>query len=94
MNNKQTNPDFDINSRRLQLLSYIVIIYMFLAFSWWAVLLYTKNKDAFEAKANFMRLGMMVEKQFESEALFLENPKYLALKKKYDTQKVWFSPSV
>lgn len=59
---------------------------MFLAFSWWAVLLYTKNKDAFEAKANFMRLGMMVEKQFESEALFLENPKYLALKKKYDTQ--------
>ena len=49
-------------------------------------MLYIKNKDAFEAKANLMRIAMMVEKKFKSEAEFVQLESYLALKKKYDTQ--------
>jgi signal transduction histidine kinase len=33
-----------------RLLSYVVMIYLLLAFGWWALLLHNKNEEAFEAK--------------------------------------------
>ena len=36
--------------------SLIVIIYLLMAFSWWSVLLFKKNRDAFQAKEELLRL--------------------------------------
>jgi signal transduction histidine kinase len=62
------------------------MVYMLLAFTWWAVLLFTKNRDAFYAKAELMKAGMMVEGSVQSEEAFLQTPDYLNLKQKYKRQ--------
>ena len=70
----------------LKVLSNIVIVYMLCAFAWWSALLYIKNKDAFEAKANLMQLLMLGKKEVNSEAEFLLHKDYLELKHKYKKQ--------
>ncbi len=74
------------NNIRLRLLSYIVIAYMLLAFGWWSVLLFTKNKDAFDAKAELLWLGMYTEDKVKDKATFLATPEYEELDKKYRRQ--------
>jgi len=59
---------------RLRLLSYIVIAYMLVAFSWWSVLLYIKNRDAFQAKAEYLQLVMAAEGEVGSQEEFLATP--------------------
>ena len=49
---------------RLRLLSYVVIAYMLIAFSWWSILLYTKNQDAFLAKTELLYVTMIAEGRF------------------------------
>jgi len=71
---------------RLRLLSYIVMAYMLMAFAWWSVLLFTKNNDAFEAKAELLRIGMAAEGLYTNEAEFQETERYLSLKQQYDWQ--------
>ncbi|MBL7831169.1 MAG: GHKL domain-containing protein [Saprospiraceae bacterium] len=73
-------------SPRLRMLSYVVIIYMLLAFSWWSVLLYVKNNDAFEAKTTYLKLIKIGSKQVNSESEFLLSPEYLDLRSKYKRQ--------
>lgn len=70
----------------LKVLSNIVIIYMLCAFAWWSALLYIKNKDAFEAKANLMQLIMLGKKEVNTEAEFYQQKSYLDLKTKYKKQ--------
>ena len=70
----------------LKVLSNIVIVYMLCAFAWWSALLYIKNKDAFEAKANLMQLMMLGKKQVNSEAEFFAHKDYLDLRYKYKKQ--------
>jgi len=70
----------------LRLLSLIVIAYMLIAFAWWSVLLYTKNKDAFLAKAESNRLVMAAKKEIKNDAEFLQTSVYKNLKKKYQRQ--------
>ncbi|MCB0587045.1 MAG: hypothetical protein KDD06_17215, partial [Phaeodactylibacter sp.] len=48
---------------QLRLLSYGVIAYMMLAFAWWSILLFTKNRDAYEAKRDKMRLMMIAREE-------------------------------
>ena len=71
---------------KLRLLSYLVIFYMLLAFSWWTVLLFTKNRDAYQAKLEVLRLGMYAEKLVTSEAQFQQTPPYLKLSNEYKRQ--------
>ena len=71
---------------RLRLLSYIVIAYMLLAFIWWSVLLYEKNKDAFYAKRELLLIGMVAEGRVSSSSEFYQTATYLELKDKYQTQ--------
>ncbi len=70
----------------LKVLSNIVIVYMLCAFAWWSALLYIKNKDAFEAKANLMQLLMLGKKEVNSEEEFKLHKNYLDLKYKYKKQ--------
>ena len=59
---------------------------MLCAFAWWSALLYIKNKDAFEAKANLMQLMMLGKKEVNSEEEFKLHKDYLDLKYKYKKQ--------
>ena len=72
----------------LQTITYLVISYMLLAFLWWTALLFTKNNDAFRAKAELLKLGLFAQKEVVSEVEFLQNSRYLALKKQYDRQEI------
>lgn len=71
---------------RLRLLSYFVIAYMLLAFSWWSVLLFTKNRDAFYAKRDLMRIGMIAEHLIHNDEEFLERAEYQKLVDQYKRQ--------
>lgn len=71
---------------RLRLLSYIVIAYMLLAFAWWSVLLFTKNRDAFYAKRDLMRIGMVAEHLVHSDEEFLQTAEYQKLARRYQRQ--------
>jgi hypothetical protein len=59
---------------------------MLLAFTWWSVLLYTKNKDAFTAKAEFMKLVMIAEHTIHSPEEFAETADYKSLALEYKKQ--------
>lgn len=69
------------------MLSYVVIAYMLLAFTWWSVLLYEKNQDAFYAKRELLLIGMVAEGKVNNSEAFRETPEYLDLKQKYEAQK-------
>ncbi|MFK8008876.1 MAG: sensor histidine kinase [Saprospiraceae bacterium] len=71
---------------KLRLLSYLVIFYMLVAFAWWSVLLYSKNKDAYYAKVELLKMGMSAEGIFHSNEHFLHTKEYLELTKKYQRQ--------
>ena len=48
-------------NNQLRFLSYGVIAYMIMAFAWWAILLFNKNRDAFQARSELLRLEMTAE---------------------------------
>src|SRR5690606_11142916 len=72
--------------RKIRLLTIFIIAYLLMAFAWWSVLLYTKNKDAFEAKAELLRIGMVAEGIYQSETNFLQSPAFRELNQKYTRQ--------
>jgi len=76
------------NSRKIKLLTYLIIGYLMMGLLWWSLLLYTKNKDAFEAKAELLRIGMAAEGLYQSEELFRLTPRYTELKSKYRRQEL------
>ena len=71
---------------QLRLLSYGVIAYMLLAFTWWSVLLFTKNRDAFDAKKEFLQLVLFAKEESQTIEEFHLSPEYLALEKSYKRQ--------
>ncbi len=73
---------------QLRILSLVVIVYMLLAFSWWSVLLYTKNQDAFKAKAELLKIGMVAEGSIRTSEEFLQTPRYIHLKDQYRRQEI------
>ncbi|MDX1941860.1 MAG: ATP-binding protein [Saprospiraceae bacterium] len=74
------------NNIRLRLLSYGVIAYMLMAFAWWSVLLFTKNRDAFYAKRDLLRIGMIAEGLVAKNDEFFNSFAYQALEKSYRRQ--------
>jgi len=75
-----------LTNLKLRLLSYLVIFYMLIAFAWWSVLLYSKNKDAYYAKVELLRIGMEAEGLIGSTEEFLQTSNYLELTQKYQRQ--------
>ena len=76
---------------RLRLLSNLVIAYMLVAFTWWSILLFTKNRDAFEAKANYIQLVMAAEGGIENRTEFEHTTAFIDLQKKYKRQEYMLS---
>ena len=60
--------------------------YMLLAFTWWAMLLFTKNRDAFFAKQELMQIVMAAEGKIQDNKEFLESDQYQTLFKDYKRQ--------
>lgn len=75
-----------LTNLRLRLLSYLVILYMLIAFAWWSVLLYQKNRDAYQAKVELLAMGMAAEGKYFSDDHFYHSQSYLDLTKKYKRQ--------
>lgn len=76
---------------RLRLLSYAVILYMLMAFAWWSVLLFVKNKDAFEAKSEYYKLIMVAKHETKSIEDYYNSPVYTELATKYKRQEYMIS---
>lgn len=57
-----------------------------MAFAWWALLLFTKNRDAFHAKRELMQIGMVAEGRVKSTAEFEQMADYQELAAKYKRQ--------
>lgn len=74
------------NNIRLRLLSYGVIAYMMLAFAWWSVLLFTKNRDAFYAKQDLLRILLVADRRIETNEEFYRSKAYQDLEKHYMRQ--------
>ena len=79
---------YEVHKIRLRLLSNFVILFLLIAFSWWTVLLFTKNRDAFYAKRDLMRIGMVAEGLIETgnDPAFEKMPAYEELLKQYRRQ--------
>ncbi len=75
-----------MRNQKLKLLSYVVMAYMLLAFTWWALLLFTKNKDVFHAKQGLVKIGMIAEGLVQNQAEFEQMPDYQALQREYKRQ--------
>ncbi|MEK7255138.1 MAG: HAMP domain-containing sensor histidine kinase [Bacteroidota bacterium] len=70
----------------MRLLSYVVMGYMLLAFTWWALLLHAKNEEVFEAKKALVILKKEASGAGTSEADLLRMPEYQELEEKYHRQ--------
>jgi len=57
---------------------------MLLAFAWWSILLFLKNDDAFEAKAELLKIGMIAERRVSSPDEFYASEEYRQLFKDYE----------
>jgi len=75
-----------MENKKLRLLSNVVIAYMLIAFAWWSVLLYTKNQDAFMAKAEYLQIRMAADRSINSAEDFLNTQAYQDLYNKYKRQ--------
>lgn len=75
---------------KLRLLSYFVIAYMLIAFAWWSILLYQKNRDAYVAKIELLKIALAADFKFETpeeyENHFFNSIPYIELTKKYKRQ--------
>ena len=74
-----------VESKSLRVLTYIVMGYMLLAFSWWAILLFTKNKDAYVAKTELLKIQAAAEGIRDRDA-FTELSYYQELTQRYERQ--------
>ena len=73
-------------NNQLRIISYLVIFYMLLAFSWWTVLLHTKNRDAFLAKNELLKLSLIAKNEIKNEEEFLNNSFHIELRDAYKRQ--------
>jgi len=71
---------------KLRLLSNFVIVFLLLAFGWWSVLLYTKNKDAFIAKSNYLQIVLAAKGDITNRAQFEKTIDFKELEAKYKRQ--------
>lgn len=70
----------------LKVISNTVVVYMLLAFVWWALLLHKKNSDAFSAKTELLQRVLLERGAIAQEKDIYSNPEFLSLKSKYDHQ--------
>lgn len=76
----------DQRNFQLRLLSFAVIAYMLMAFTWWTILLFSKNRDAFDSRQELLRMEMIEKNLLPNGRAFHTTAPYQALKKHYRRQ--------
>ncbi len=72
------------STKKLRYLTWMIITYLIMALVWWSVLLYTKNKEAFEAKAAIMQMEFTLS---NNDNISIEQYEpYVKLVEKYQKQ--------
>lgn len=71
---------------RFRLLPYLALVYLLLAFLWWSVLLFTKNRDAFNSKIQAVAYVMAAEGRVETPMDFYTSEVYQELRRQYRRQ--------
>ncbi len=74
--------------KRFSGITSFVLVYMLLAFIWWSVLLFHKNRDAYQAKIELQQMGMMVDGLIQNKEEFFQTNHYQELQKDYESQEV------
>ncbi len=79
------------NSRKIQIVTLVATVYILMAFGWWWLLLFRKNKENIEERFEIVKLQMKADKTYIDEAQFRATPQYQTLIQKYDRQKkmIW-----
>ena len=72
--------------QRLRILTQVIIAYLMLAFAWWSVLLFTKNRDAFDAKRELYRHEMLSRREVQNNEEFYASLVYQELSRDYRLQ--------
>lgn len=62
--------------------------YMLLAVCWWAFLLLRTNDDAFKAKEELLKMGMVAEGIYHNQQVFESSEQYIKLQQDYKKQKM------
>lgn len=75
-----------MNKKWLRILTYVIMMYMLLAFAWWAMLLFTKNRDAFRAKSDLYKIGMIAQGMIQTDEEFYNSTIYKDLAASYRRQ--------
>lgn len=75
-----------MQNRQLRFLTYFIMGYMLLAFVWWSFLLFTKNRDAFQAKMELQQMGMAAEGLIKTPMDFYVSDRYQELMTAYRKQ--------
>ncbi len=76
----------DQRNFQLRLLSFAVIAYMLMAFTWWTILLFSKNRDAFDSRQELLYLEMTKRNLLQDDQVFQGTAAYQALRKHYRRQ--------
>ncbi len=79
------------NSRKIQIVTLVATLYILMAFGWWWLLLFRKNKENIEEKFEIVKLQMKADNTYIDEAQFRATPQYQTLIRKHDRQKkmIW-----
>jgi len=75
-----------MEDKRMRLLSNIVIAYMLVAFAWWSVLLFVKNRDAFNAKSEYLQIVLVADGTVDTREEFYTSKIYKDLASEYERQ--------
>lgn len=76
-----------MDKKGLRILTYVIMVYMLLAFAWWAMLLFSKNREVFEAKALLYSLTTQNTDQYSNQGKHLDAKTYQQLVATYQRQK-------
>ncbi|MEY3050271.1 MAG: hypothetical protein RLY31_56 [Bacteroidota bacterium] len=72
----------DMTTTRIRLLSYVVMLYMLSAFTWWTLLLLSKNKETFQARTE----ALAAQLPSGDTAALRDMPAYQDLARRYRRQ--------
>ena len=80
-----------LNSRKIQIVTFIATLYILMAFGWWWLLLFRKNKENIYDKFEIVKLQMKADNTYIDEVQFRATPQYQTLIRKHERQKkmIW-----